>query len=229
MFWHAKSRAEERGWPFDLEIQDIVVPEYCPYLGVKLEKGSGKQTPNSPSLDRIDTLDGYVKGNVEVISYRANTIKNNATFEEFEEIYYRWKRRHAAGMRYVVGLLFKGTLVALVEKQRPTWQQNKLNGIGGKIEAGESPEQAMRREFSEEAGADITDWRLFTEMSWRGAKVFFFTSHADAEIRTLTDEVVGWYDIDAVCSGSRIIPNLRWLIPLAQDAQLLTADVEDPS
>jgi hypothetical protein len=41
---------------------------------------------SSPSLDRIDNSKGYVKGNVAVISFRANTLKNNATADELRAI-----------------------------------------------------------------------------------------------------------------------------------------------
>ena len=42
---------------------------------------------SSPSLDKVIPSLGYVKGNIWVISYRANTIKNNCTFEEIEKLY----------------------------------------------------------------------------------------------------------------------------------------------
>lgn len=42
--------------------------------------------PNAASLDRIDNSKGYVRGNVMVISLRANAIKNNATAEELTAV-----------------------------------------------------------------------------------------------------------------------------------------------
>ena len=64
---------------------------------------------------------------------------------------------------YVAGFLFRaeGTEVALVQKQTPEWQKGKLNGIGGKVELGETPARAMQREFLEETGAEVKDWRAF--------------------------------------------------------------------
>jgi 8-oxo-dGTP pyrophosphatase MutT (NUDIX family) len=67
--------------------------------------------------------------------------------------------------RYVLGFAFtpsrKG--VILIKKRRPNWQAGKLNGPGGKIEAGETPEQAMIREFKEETGIDteLGQWSDF--------------------------------------------------------------------
>lgn len=39
---------------------------------------------NDPSVDRIIPELGYTKGNVRVISNRANLLKNNASIEEIE-------------------------------------------------------------------------------------------------------------------------------------------------
>lgn len=81
----AKTRAKKRGLEFNLELEDIIIPEHCPVLGLKLEQG-GFNSPNSPSLDRVDNSKGYVKGNVRVISHRANSIKRDATLEELQAI-----------------------------------------------------------------------------------------------------------------------------------------------
>lgn len=83
----AKRRATQRGTPFSINEADILIPETCPVLGIKLESGRGHPQANSPSLDCFIPELGYVKGNVEIISNRANTIKSNATFEEIEKLY----------------------------------------------------------------------------------------------------------------------------------------------
>lgn len=78
----AKSRAEQNGLEFDLEISDIVIPKTCPCLGIEIVPGEKDGISNSPSIDRIDSTKGYTKDNIWVISYKANRIKNNATPEE---------------------------------------------------------------------------------------------------------------------------------------------------
>jgi hypothetical protein len=78
----AKRRAKEKGLMFDIDVSDVIVPAVCPVLGIPLAISVGKVAQNSPTLDRIIPSLGYVKGNVMVISHRANTIKQDATPEE---------------------------------------------------------------------------------------------------------------------------------------------------
>jgi hypothetical protein len=85
MLFAARGRAKENGIQIDIEIEDIIVPEKCPVLGIVLSVDGPKDT--SPSLDRIIPEHGYTKGNVRVISWRANWIKNNATPDEIEKLY----------------------------------------------------------------------------------------------------------------------------------------------
>jgi hypothetical protein len=95
MLYAAKSRAKRAGLRFSLTADDIKIPKRCPVLGVKFRFSIGCAHPSSPSLDRIIPELGYVVGNVEVISYRANVIKNNATAEELMKVadYYKRKAR----------------------------------------------------------------------------------------------------------------------------------------
>jgi hypothetical protein len=87
---NAKRRAQKRGVPFTIELKDIpAIPEICPVLGIPLIIGrgpTGGPTPNSPSLDCFKPELGYVPGNVRVISFRANTIKQDSTLAEIEAV-----------------------------------------------------------------------------------------------------------------------------------------------
>lgn len=82
----AKQRAKAEGIAFDLCEEDIYVPMICPALGVPIKYGGKFAGPNSPSLDRAVPKLGYVSGNVFVISFRANAIKNDAYAYEMEKI-----------------------------------------------------------------------------------------------------------------------------------------------
>jgi len=86
MFHNAKRRAQLKGVQFDLTSADVVIPEICPVLGIKLTPGVRNFVDSSPSLDRLKPHRGYVPGNVRVISWRANRIKNDSTLEELEQI-----------------------------------------------------------------------------------------------------------------------------------------------
>lgn len=91
MWLSAKRRAARRGVAFTIQPEDVVIPERCPVLGIELVIAKGRFNENSPSLDRKDPLKGYVPGNVSVISFRANLIKNDATAEELEKVL-NWMR-----------------------------------------------------------------------------------------------------------------------------------------
>jgi hypothetical protein len=84
LIWdRARQSSKERNLEFNLDVEDIVIPEYCPLLGIKLTFVFSKETRHSYySIDRIDSSKGYIKGNVQIISLRANTMKNDATNDE---------------------------------------------------------------------------------------------------------------------------------------------------
>lgn len=86
MYNGARSRAAKADTPFDLDLYDCFIPTKCPILGIHLYKDGPKD--NAPSLDRIDNTKGYIKGNVHVISMRANRIKNDSTVEELIKLIY---------------------------------------------------------------------------------------------------------------------------------------------
>jgi hypothetical protein len=78
----AKQRAKRDSLPFNLEIEDLTIPDKCPILGIPIIRGSKTCHDNSPSIDKIVPALGYVKGNIAIISHRANTIKSNANADE---------------------------------------------------------------------------------------------------------------------------------------------------
>ena len=82
----AKYRARKKCIEFSITKEDIVLPDECPILKIKLSRNKGHFDDNSYSLDRINPDRGYVPGNVQVISHRANQIKNNATISELEAL-----------------------------------------------------------------------------------------------------------------------------------------------
>lgn len=81
----AKQRAKKRQQEFSIDKSDIILPTHCPVLGIELKYNQGTGAggkDNSYSLDRIDQDKGYIKGNIQVISHKANSMKFTATKEE---------------------------------------------------------------------------------------------------------------------------------------------------
>jgi hypothetical protein len=97
MLCQSRKRAKSKGLEFDIDESDIKIPDLCPVLDIPIFKGKSLQCPNSPSLDRIDSRLGYVKGNVVVISWKANNIKGDSTLAEIDSVI-RWMEKAIANL-----------------------------------------------------------------------------------------------------------------------------------
>ena len=82
----ARLRARHAGVPFALTRDDIQIPTHCPVFGIPLVRSAGRAGDNSPSIDKIIPADGYVPGNIVVVSLRANRAKADMTIEELRAI-----------------------------------------------------------------------------------------------------------------------------------------------
>ena len=84
MLARVKTRAKNKNREFNLELDDIIIPNICPILNIPIiaKKGSPGGDISSPALDRIDSKKGYIKGNIQVISQLANAMKNCANEEQ---------------------------------------------------------------------------------------------------------------------------------------------------
>ena len=121
---------------------------------------------------------------------------------------------------YVVGFLmnYTGTKVMLIKKERPSWQKGRMNGIGGKIELGETPLLAMIREFQEETGVHVKSWTEYCTLHGEEFNLHVFMAYASIETleqcTSMTDEEVMLIPI-ALMQHHSPLPNLKWLIPMA--------------
>ena len=125
---------------------------------------------------------------------------------------------------YVVGFLINPDLqqVLCIEKQRPLFQRGKWNGIGGKIEPGESPIHAMVREFHEETGI-LTEWFNWTHtLTMEGVDFvvhFYRRFVTDFPLVTqTTDERLGFFYLKDIMDTRHqpvpVLANMRWILPL---------------
>lgn len=141
--------------------------------------------------------------------------------------------RYAQVVGYVVGFLFaedrEDPWVVLIEKARPEWQKGKLNGVGGKIEPGETPDEAMRREFREETGLDVQGWRRFADLIGSQDHIVFFEARAPwVELTRVQNQDLTEPVRVLQVSGMAFwpaVPNLRWLIPLALDPEMRATSI----
>lgn len=131
-------------------------------------------------------------------------------------------------MEYVAGLLYsdEGDTVTLILKNRPLWQAGHFNAPGGKVELGESPDMAMKREFIEECGVDI-DWDFRFTLTNPGVwQVHFFSCHSTEAmeyLRTMTDEVVEV--VPTYGMPENTVANLWWIVPMLNDATVVVPQV----
>jgi hypothetical protein len=84
LVYSARQRAKTFLTKFSISQLDIEIPKFCPLRGVPLNVGTGQHTDDSPTLDRKDPRLGYVRGNVWVISHKANRLKGSFTPNELK-------------------------------------------------------------------------------------------------------------------------------------------------
>ena len=112
----ARKRARRQGVRYALRRQDISLPARCPVLGIPLRIGEGR-SPGSPSLDRIDPTQGYVPGNVRVISDRANKLKGNRRLEDIRSLSLKAPTTRRADYEALVAYLEREALLVEVRQK----------------------------------------------------------------------------------------------------------------
>jgi 8-oxo-dGTP pyrophosphatase MutT (NUDIX family) len=130
---------------------------------------------------------------------------------------------------YVAGFLYSPDRerVALIRKIKPEWQAGSLNGIGGKVEPGETYEQAMYREWDEETkGTSGIEWYPAVVLQGDDAKgelwrVHFFVAFDDQidVVESGEEEQVEVINVHEIYSH-QVIRNLLWLVPMCCDYDL---------
>lgn len=123
---------------------------------------------------------------------------------------------------FTLGFIFNSDLsqVLLIHKDRPVWQKGQLNGLGGKIEAGEDPVTCIVREVAEEAclTTQPDEWLTIGSMQGPNFLVTVLTmkySGKASDAQAGESQPVEWCLTAAL--PTNVIWNLRWWIPLCQD------------
>lgn len=131
---------------------------------------------------------------------------------------------------YVCGFLFSPGYdkVVLIRKLRPEWQEGKLNGVGGHIEPGETPDEAIERGFEEETGLIIRSWNHFATLDVPDinddgnplvSRVYFYETSDEsferAETKTDEDIIVCGYPLRK--KDGEPLGNVETLLRLAYD------------
>lgn len=120
----ARKRARRQGLPYSLRRQDISLPARCPVLGISLRIGQSR-SPASPSLDRIDPAQGYISGNVRVISDHANKLKGNRHLSDIRSLSLKGPPARRAKYQAVVAYMEREAL--LVEVRQKAAQDPRPN------------------------------------------------------------------------------------------------------
>ncbi len=130
-------------------------------------------------------------------------------------------------IRAVIAHIIRDGKILLIEKKKGHGR-GKWNGPGGKIEPGESPEEAMVREVKEEVGIDVLSYRLLGHIE------FFSVNEEDWEVfvyrvedfrgRPIETEEARpqWIDIDNIPYGEMWEDDREWL-PLVISGRLFEA------
>ena len=85
-FSRKKANATRIGHSWTVHFGELDWPTHCPILGMELDYFAEVRQENSPSFDRINSSLGYDAGNVQIISWRANRIKNDGTADEHQRM-----------------------------------------------------------------------------------------------------------------------------------------------
>ena len=133
----------------------------------------------------------------------------------------------------VVGFLKSGGDILLVQKIKPSWQKGFYNGVGGKIEEGETPIEAMHREWKEETiDGRPQKWEEFATLNFDGVYIHFFVAQDDTfwfgwwQNQNDIGEKFCWFPEESIPTSPAVVKNLQWLVPLSADKNNFTAFIK---
>ena len=102
----------------------------------------------------------------------------------------------------------------MLYRYRPP-NQSLWNGVGGRIEPGESPLQSCLREVAEETGYRPPTAHFRGILTWRGfetpdAGLYLFTAPApDVDPQPCAEGILQWHPLEWVLSAPEVVSNLH--------------------
>lgn len=104
----------------------------------------------------------------------------------------------------------------LIRRTKQDWQYGLHNGIGGRIEPGELPSNAMCREFVEETGIDTSSyqWHFVVRLYGRDWEVYVFRCFGSIPDHQMESEEGQIFSYDPRDLPRSLANAVEWLVPL---------------
>lgn len=127
---------------------------------------------------------------------------------------------------YTICFCISGDNILLIQRKKPPYV-GKWNGLGGKIESGELPEMAAKREIVEETGLNVFDakvmytgivtWDSFTDDNKKGmyAYLFLFPKGIEPPKKEIHEGILGWKSMEWIVNeeNKEVAENIRYFLP----------------
>ena len=127
-------------------------------------------------------------------------------------------------------LLLKSNDQILLAMKKRGFGEGKWNGVGGKIEVGESIEQALVRECQEEIGVTPKNWRQVAELDfvqdantpnpWHMYIHAYITNEWEGEPIETEEMMPKWFDVEDIPYGDMWDDDEFWLPQILADKKV---------
>lgn len=117
-------------------------------------------------------------------------------------------------LRYTLGFLTREDKVLMIHRRNPP-NQGLWNGVGGRLEPGESPRAGMLREVREETGFHLEDVSFAGILTWDGFEtppggLYLFTAEAPSgEPFACMEGELAWKPRGWVFSAPEVVSNIH--------------------
>ena len=136
-------------------------------------------------------------------------------------------------IQVAVGCLIKDKQVLICQRLARQSFAGQWEFPGGKLEAGETPQQALIREFAEESGLQTTDWQPLISYPWDHGEVqvqlhVFVTEQARGDLHAHEGHAFEWCPLDELDQRAMLVAN-KGIVRALQlpDRYLITGGFHD--